>query len=120
MASCRTSSRLQGGAGVKLFDRSWWLPDKEQHLVNWMLNANRRVEGRLQYQGHKYEAALNQCKSRNLALDIGAHVGLFSYWMAKDFQRLIAFEPKLEHVECWHANMQGFDNATLYEVALGN
>src|SRR5688572_24262852 len=96
------------------------LPDGEAHLQQWMNQKNQVVEGRKTYQFYKYEAALNQCVNRRLAIDVGGHVGLFSFWMAKDFQRLIAFEPKPEHVECWHVNMQGFDNATLYEVALGN
>lgn len=111
---------LQGGVRVILFDRTWRLPDGETHLVNWMLNRNQRVDGRLTYQYHKYEAARDQCKQRHVALDIGAHVGLWSYWMARDFQKLIAFEPKPSHVECWHANMAAYDNAILHEVALGN
>lgn len=105
---------------MMLYDRTWYLPDGESHLANWMANRNQRVEGRLTYQYHKYEAALNHCTRRRTALDIGAHVGLWSYWMARDFDKLFAFEPKKEHVECWQANMKDRDNVWLYEVALGN
>lgn len=98
----------------------WHLPDGEQHLQAWMAQKNTRVDGRLTYQYAKYEAALRFCTKRRVAVDVGAHCGLWSFWMARDFETLHAFEPKPEHVECWQANMSGRTNATIYNVALGS
>lgn len=102
--------------------RDWYLPDGETHLQEWMLTVQRVVEGRLTYQYHKYEAALSHCAKRRTAVDVGAHVGLFSFFMARDFQRLHAFEPIARHRECWQANMRqhpNLANTTLYDCALG-
>jgi len=119
MAAGRTVGGLQrGGDGVIVFDK-WVLPDGEQHLQEWMSKANRRVDGRLTYQYHKYEAARRFCTSRRVAIDVGAHCALWSFWMARDFAKLHAFEPKPDHVSCWTLNMEGVQNADLAQVALG-
>ena len=103
------------------FDGTWWLPDGETHLQAWMTRVNRRVgvDGRLTYQYEKYEAALALCTERRVAIDVGAHVGLWSYWMARDFKSLFAFEPMPAHQECWRVNMAGLENAALFAYALG-
>jgi FkbM family methyltransferase len=95
------------------FDQ-WWLPDGEQHLQTWMTHKNQRVDGRLTYQKHKYDAAMQFVQRKRVAIDVGAHVGLWSYWMAQDFGLLH------EHIDCWRKNMDGFWNAELHPVALGN
>lgn len=100
------------------FDQ-WQLPDGETHLQEWMATVNRRVDGRLTYQFHKYEAAVKYCRERRIAVDAGAHVGLWSFWMARDFGQLIAFEPHPEHRSCWQRNMDGVTNADLFPYALG-
>lgn len=100
------------------FDQ-WMLPDGEQHLQAWMTHTNHRVSGRLTYQKAKYDAAMRHVKQRRTAIDVGAHVGLWAYWMAVDFAAVHCFEPKAEHVECWRANMAGHPNAELHQVALG-
>jgi FkbM family methyltransferase len=99
----------------------WFLPDGEHHLQEWMTATNRVVDGRLTYQYHKYEAARRYCTTRRRALDIGAHAGLWSYWMAQDFAYLEAFEPVPAHRACWSANMVGLrSKATLHCCALGD
>lgn len=100
------------------FDQ-WYLPDGEQHLQTWMTQKNRRVEGRLTYQFEKYEAAVRHCRQRRLAIDVGSHVGLWAYWMARDFESVECFEPKVEHGLCWVENMAERPNARLHPVALG-
>jgi FkbM family methyltransferase len=98
----------------------WYLPDGETHLQEWMLTAKQIRDGRFCYQLHKYEFARKHVRDRVVAVDVGAHVGLWSYWMAKDFQRVIAFEPKPEHQQCWIRNVPEREGVTLYGVALGN
>lgn len=98
---------------------AWWLPDGETHLSEWMEKKDQRVDGRLTYQYGKYEPASNRCGRRVGAVDIGAHVGLWSYWMARDFEKVYAFEPKAEHGACWLLNVAQREGVTLYPVALG-
>lgn len=97
----------------------WWLPEGEEHLQQYMLKVNKSVGGRLSYQRHKYELALRYTKLRRVALDIGAHIGLWSYQMTQDFMRVIAFEPVKEFRDCWRHNMEG-KNVTLFHYALGH
>lgn len=101
------------------FDQ-WQLPDGETHLPEWMRTTNRRVDGRLTYQYHKYEAAIRHCRQRRVAIDVGAHCGLWSFWMARDFATLHAFEPKTAHIDCWKANVPAREGVTLHPVALGD
>ena len=64
----------------------------------------------------------------DVALDIGAHVGIWSMRLAEKFKRVHAFEPVPKHIECWKQNMQRFtsehsewENASILEtVALSN
>ena len=104
---------------MQKFDK-WFLPDGEKHLPEWMANVNKRVDGRLTYQYGKYEIALQHIKKNRLAIDVGAHVGLLSYFMARDFEALVAFEPMREHAACWEKNMQDWPLAELWPYALGD
>lgn len=103
---------------MKTFDK-WAMPDDEKHLPEWMTKVNRRVAGRLTYQYGKYDAALPHCREKRIAIDVGAHIGLWSYFMAQDFEQAICFEPMEEHADCWCVNMDGVKNAELWPWALG-
>lgn len=86
-----------------------------------MRKVGDRRDGRLLYQGHKYRLALSRVppSRRRVAVDVGSHVGLWAWQMAKDFQKVICFEPMPIHVACWHKNMVGVTNAELRQMALG-
>lgn len=104
-----------------MFDEKsgWYLPDGERHLPEWMIKVNQRVHGRLAYQYRKYQAAMKHVKRREFAVDIGAHVGLWSWHMARDFRQVWSFEPMPEHRSCFQKNMNGANNVHLYQCALG-
>jgi FkbM family methyltransferase len=93
-----------------------WLPDHEEHLVEWMRKRNHWVNGKLTYQYHKLEAALAWAKSRRVAVDVGAHCGLWSMHLVSHFQTVHAFEPVAEHRVCFEKNVTG---AMLHACALG-
>lgn len=78
----------------------------------------RTVDGKLTYQYRKLEAALGHVKNRKLAIDVGGHVGLWSMWLVKHFQRVVAFEPVPEHRALFELNVP-MDNCTLQPYALG-
>jgi len=104
----------------------WWLPDGEAHLQDWMRQVNDRHDGRLLYQGRKYRKALEFVPEhrRRVAIDIGAHVGLWSWQMTHDFAFVHAFEPIRAHRECFTANVladpQVAPFVDLHGLALGN
>ena len=96
-----------------------WLPDSDQHLPA-MLQASPRVDGRGTYQHAKWERVLPYLTQRRTALDIGAHVGLWTMSLAKTFQQVVAFEPVPDHVACFARNLDDrqYPNVTLHAVAL--
>lgn len=93
-------------------------PDGESHLQKWMQTKNERVDGRLAYQHNKLSAATSYCKQFRNAVDVGAHIGLWSRNLARKFAHVYAFEPMAAHRECFTLNVDAF-NVTLYPVALG-
>jgi FkbM family methyltransferase len=100
------------------FDR-WQFPDGETHLPARMRKGNLSVEGRLTYQYPLYATAVKRCALRRVAVDVGAHVGLLSYWMVRDFERVIAVEPVEAHRECWLVNVPHRRTDELHACALG-
>ncbi len=67
------------------------------------------------------KAEYNKLKlSGNLAIDIGAHVGIWSQRLSKDFQNVICFEPLFKHIECHVRNCTDLNNIRLITCALSN
>lgn len=111
------------------FVDSWWFPDHEQHLPQWMATPKARMilNGRPAYQGKKQLAALAAVGqlgrgAPRLAVDVGGHIGLWSYNLAPAFQQVHAFEPVAEHRACFERNCAEqllADRIRLYGLALG-
>lgn len=105
-----------------------YLPAGETHLIEHMAKNRRLVDGRGTYQYQKLEAALKYVPAnrRRTALDIGAHVGLWSMHLVKAFQCLHAFEPVPVFADLWAWNVLGVgtspeaEKQILHRVALGN
>jgi FkbM family methyltransferase len=102
----------------------WYWPDAEKHLIEWMANPRHRMQinGRSAYQGKKQLAALAAVASRKdqlrTAIDVGGHVGLWSYNLAPAFQNVHAFEPVDYLRECFKRNVEA-PNVMLHPMALG-
>jgi FkbM family methyltransferase len=88
-------------------DKKVWIPDGD----NWWWRDG--------YERKQFLNAMKYVSNRKTALDIGAHVGIWSKRLAELFNVVIAFEPVPEHVECWNENVKKY-NASLQEVALSN
>ena len=103
---------------------SWWFPDGEKHLPEWMANAKNRIilNGRPSYQGKKQIACLNAVKkykgTARTAIDVGGHIGLWSFNLAAAFERVVAFEPVEAHRACFARNVEAA-NVGLKACALG-
>ena len=69
----------------------------------------------------EYNEVMQHIPKKSVAIDIGAHVGLWSKRLAKEFEHVHCFEPVKKHIECWRANVtKDFNNVTLYNVALSD
>ncbi len=98
----------------------WWFPDHEQHLPAWMRSPKGYLvlNGRASYQGKKQQAALAAVKQFRTAVDVGGHIGLWSFNLAAAFQHVHAFEPVADHRACFEKNVT-VANVTLHACALG-
>ena len=63
-------------------------------------------------------SVLPYVKQRRMAVDVGAHIGLWTRMLAQKFSHVTAFEPVAENFACLLLNA-GYKNATLENAALG-
>ena len=85
--------------------RGIWLPATEEHLVA-HIERGPEFAGAGTYQLQKFQAAFPHIKNFRHAVDIGAHVGLWSRIFARCFARLTAFEPMEAHRACFVENVR--------------
>lgn len=105
-----------------------WLPDGEKHFPEWMNKNGELVDGKGTYQIKKYRAAMDLMSYPNLrvAIDIGAHVGMWAMQMVKNFDHVHCFEPVASFRECLMLNLppqQGrgdYADWWLHPLALGS
>jgi FkbM family methyltransferase len=86
-----------------------WLPDGDHFFV-----------GRQDYEMHDFTLAMEHVTEFRNALDIGAHVGLWSRRLADRFGQVLSFEPVPDHHECLVKNIENTTNVYVYNVAVGN
>lgn len=106
-----------------------WLPDGETHLTEWMTRNGEIVDGKGTYQIKKLRTALSYCRAFRTAVDVGAHVGMWTMQLAKRFEMVHAFEPVAAHRACFERNLgfsgenddpQDSQDIELYPCALGD
>jgi len=84
------------------------IPKTETHFVEMMAPTAKRhmvVDGKVAYQGHKWQDALSRFEGRFVYVDIGAHAGLWAWFLSKQFQHTIAFEAAPLHAALFRANI---------------
>ena len=86
--------------------RGIWIPTQD-NWKGWSSNFEKAEYNKLNLGG-------------NLAIDIGAHVGIWSRRLSKNFSEVICFEPLSKHIECHKMNCEKLDNVTLFECALSD
>jgi len=99
-----------------------WLPSADTHFQQMMRKEPLRLYGKNNvgcYQHFKIDRALSLTERRGVALDIGAHVGFWSMWLAPEFAQVHAFEPVPDHADCFRLNVKA-QNVTLHEHAVGS
>lgn len=100
---------------------NWFFPDHERHLIEWMATPKGYlvINGRESYQGKKQLRAMDfvPVDRRRTAIDIGGHVGLWSYNLAHWFKKVESFEPVEAHRECFLKNLFESENMPIDKVA---
>ena len=59
-------------------------------------------------------------KPKRIALDIGAHIGIWSRRLSNLYEHVHCFEPVSDAIECHKRNTSTITNTTLHEHALGS
>lgn len=109
------------------FADGWYWPDGEQHMLEWIAHPKNRMvlNGRPAYQGKKQLAVIAECglqRRMRVAVDVGAHIGLWSFNLARAFESVKAFEPVAAHRECFVKNVEDCEeggNVDLIGCAIG-
>lgn len=96
----------------------WWFPDQDTHFAE-MLAKNVSKGNSPVYQQPVRSRSFNFVKSKGVALDIGANVGLWSRDLCKHFQTVIAIEPVEDFRQCLIQNVPDVNLQTM-AIALGN
>ncbi len=80
------------------------------------------IDGRVAWRFDRIAAALEflpPTRRRN-CIDVGAHIGMWTRWLAREFQRTIAFEPIARHYNCLVKNLfSDYGDVELNRKALG-
>jgi FkbM family methyltransferase len=96
----------------------WWFPDVESHFPK-MLQKSIDKGGPAEYQYQVRDRSLTHVKKRQVAIDVGANVGLWSRSLCKNFDTVMAFEPVDMFRECLVRNVSAA-NLQIMDFALGN
>lgn len=96
-----------------------YLPETDTHFDTMISVGKDAVAGKGTYQLKKYHAAIRHVANRGFAVDVGAHVGLWSRVMSYDFVEVAAFEPLQAHRDCFEKNLIGRHNVSMYPFAVG-
>jgi hypothetical protein len=96
----------------------WWFPDTETHFPK-MLSKSVSKGGPAEYQYQVRNRSLAHVQQFDVALDIGANVGLWSRSLCEHFKTVIAFEPVAMFRECLARNVVS-ENFEIKDFALGN
>jgi len=75
-----------------------------------------------EYQEPHRTNSLNFVNNFGVAMDVGAHVGTWAVDLVQKFDKVICFEPILEHRVCLQKNLEKFskDKYEIHSCALGN
>jgi len=92
--------------------KEWFMPDWDNHFNKSIKNG--------EYQKNQREFALSHVKEWDMAIDIGANIGLWTKPLCEKFRFVWAFEPSRENWECCHKNLLNIQNYQLEQVALGD
>jgi FkbM family methyltransferase len=90
-----------------------WLPQDDLHFAQFLSGGDKK------YQFEVLTEAIGHCRNFDTAIDIGAHVGLWSLHLSERFREVHAFEPHPLHACCFLLNVPA-GGVTLTTCALAD
>lgn len=92
------------------------------HFPNFdnLLSGHVKTYPQTTYQQTAINAALDYVKSFDLAIDVGANVGLHSVRFSKIFKNVFSYEPSSLNFECLKKNTESLANVNINQFALGD
>lgn len=105
-----------------------WVPAGDLQLIEGLQLPVKKykrpvVDGRVAWRYDRIAAVLEflHPDRRRAVIDIGAHIGLWTRWLARDFERAIAFEPIKRHLACLERNLiSNYGPVEIHPIALGD
>jgi len=94
--------------------KGWCFPDIDSHFSGYVGEFPETI-----YQQEVLDTAFKYVKKFDVAIDIGANIGLQSVRLAQKFNRVYSFEPTSVNYECLINNTKNFSNVQLYKTGLG-
>lgn len=74
----------------------------------------------LQFGQETRDMALANVRQWRTVVDIGAHIGISIHCWAPRFQRVVAFEPMVDHYDCLKENVKKFSNVEIHNCGLSD
>ena len=90
-------------------DSKVWIPDTD-FWSGWGLG----------YETKHWNSVVPYLSQTRTAIDVGAHVGIWSMRMGSIFDKVVSFEPVPAHIECFNENLKLFDNVSITECAISD
>ena len=97
---------------------NYWMPDSDNHFER-MITKRVKNGGPPEYQDDVRDEAYKYVTDFNLAIDVGANVGLWAKPLTKKFNRVIAYEPMSQVYTCLERNVAGLP-VEINRFALGS
>jgi len=97
---------------------NYWMPDTDNHFER-LIAKRINNGGPAQYQDDVRDEAYKYVTDFDIAIDVGANVGLWAKPLTEKFKRVIAFEPLEQVYSCLETNVQDL-NVEIHKHALGN
>jgi FkbM family methyltransferase len=97
---------------------NYFLPDSDNHFER-LITKRIRNGGPPEYQDDVRDEAYKYVTDFDIAIDVGANVGLWAKPLTEKFKRVIAFEPLKQVYSCLERNVYGLP-VDVHRYALGN
>lgn len=104
---------------VQQHPAGWWLPKGDTYFAQFLSGPTHKYKQNGFMREHLLEA-FKYVRAWNVAVDVGAHVGFWSWDMAQKFEQVFAFEPVETNYECLVKNVADFPNVTTFNYAVGH
>ena len=95
--------------------KGWAFPDRDNHF-----HRDVAQHPKNSYQQKTLNMALGHVKQFDVAIDVGANVGLHTTRLAGKFEAVYSFEPGTENFECLIKNAGMLENVFMYNYGLGS